>query len=213
MSEEMVIARRIFGFCSGGRPMRFKDFFTVAGKNDAQRRCAMLRTICGAIALCLCVPETAPAQGLTAEDCRQIRVLYDMEAPGCAARDAEGAPPARFRESSVFFRGGGTRLDAAAERQISKIAEILGTKALAGSCLKLSGHSDASGAPSVNLPLSTRRARVVEEALAAQIGRARIQRVEGLGAAEPMQELAAASAWQRRVTVYVRRCSAETAGL
>ncbi|MHA7875636.1 OmpA family protein [Roseivivax sp.] len=173
----------------------------------------MLRTMGAVMALCLCVPEAVHAQGLTAEDCRQIRVLYDMEAPGCAARETEGTPPARLRESSVFFRGGGTRLDAAAERQILRISEILGTEPLAGSCLKLSGHSDASGAPSVNLPLSTQRARVVEEALAAQIGRARIRSVEGLGAAEPMQELAATSAWQRRVTVYVRRCGAETAGL
>ncbi len=161
-----------------------------------------------ALALCAFVAGglAARAQGLTPAECEEVRVTYGIIPQGCAV-SAERRPDPAHLESHVFFRGGGAGLDAEAVAQIDRLARVLKTGLLSDACLRLVGHSDASGTRDDNRALSERRAKVVADALSAGLGTpARVEQIVGMGEDAPLAGLPPGSVWQRRVAIEARRC-------
>ncbi len=112
-------------------------------------------------------------------------------------------------ENNVFFPEGGAALDATAKAQITLLAQVLGTNAMAGTCLRLVGHSDSSGGATANAALSERRAIAVRDLIAQKLGnRAPEIEVSGAGESAPLSELPVTHIGQRRVALWAKRCSA-----
>ncbi|MEM9349207.1 MAG: OmpA family protein [Pseudomonadota bacterium] len=121
------------------------------------------------------------------------------------ARIAALAP--ELRENNVFFPRGGSALDASATAQIALLAKVLNTEVMAGTCLRLVGHSDSSGAASTNAALSERRAEAVRKAIAAELGSsAPPMETAGMGEDAHLSELPTTHVAQRRVTLWAKSC-------
>ena len=180
------------------------------------------------IALVLLLPSLATAQGLSSRECIDIQQMYNITPPECAraaasqpeqARQAQpqasapsapaSGPTGSMRENHVFFSGGGTGLDATAERQIDRLARILQGQVMGQACLLLIGHSDSSGSAEANMRVAMGRAEQVRDALLARLpGPSRIEEIQSMGEEAPLAELPASSAWQRRVEIRARTCPA-----
>tara|TARA_R110002020_G_scaffold26217_3_gene84785 strand:- start:1450 stop:1989 length:540 start_codon:yes stop_codon:yes gene_type:complete len=170
----------------------------------------LLAALCWALA-----PAAVSAQALSAQECREIRSTYGLTLPQCGTGGAitetalPSGPTERDRESSIFFSGGGATLDPAAQRQILRLAQVLNTRPLRTSCLKLVGHSDSSGDAGVNLEMGARRAAAVRDMLGNLLDTpARIEAVESAGETRPLAQLPPDSPWQRRVEIRAKLCPA-----
>ncbi|MGR3435484.1 MAG: OmpA family protein [Shimia sp.] len=111
------------------------------------------------------------------------------------------------RDDHVFFVGGGTRLDAYAERRLLLLARLLESAPFGGTCLLLQGHSDSVGPEDANDRLALRRAERVRDYLSAAMADA-APRIEVISAGEssPLPDAAADAPIQRRVTIHARDC-------
>ena len=165
--------------------------------------------------LCLAVLVACPAgaQGLTAGDCAEIRAAYGIVPEACregavAAAPERTMPTEDMRRDNVFFTQGGTELDEAALLQVVRLAEVLNTRPMRGTCLRLVGHSDSSGEALLNLEIGAKRAVAVQNRLALLLDRpGRIEATQSRGEEAPLPGLPAASPWQRRVEIWVRECA------
>ncbi|MEM1233630.1 MAG: OmpA family protein [Pseudomonadota bacterium] len=112
-----------------------------------------------------------------------------------------------MRENHIFFPRGGANLDGDARKQVALLARVLGTQAMAGTCLKLVGHSDSSGGAAANSALSTKRAQAVRDALLNAIGTAApTMVVAGMGEDDLLPDLPSTHVAQRRVALWARPC-------
>ncbi|MEM1374118.1 MAG: OmpA family protein [Pseudomonadota bacterium] len=112
-----------------------------------------------------------------------------------------------MRENHIFFPGGGATLDSDARKQVALLARVMGTQAMAGTCLKLVGHSDSSGGSAANDALSTKRANAVRDALLDAIEvNAPVITVAGMGEQDHLPDLPSTHVAQRRVTLWARQC-------
>ncbi|MEL6609233.1 MAG: OmpA family protein [Pseudomonadota bacterium] len=131
----------------------------------------------------------------------------------CPTDAAVAGLPAETLQNHVFFPAGGTNLDADARAQVARLASVMASPQLAGSCFKLVGHSDSSGSEARNMTVSRNRAQAVEDALAARWAAAAVPsanqpvtEVAAQGETTPLPSLDPANRAQRRVTIYAKRC-------
>lgn len=157
----------------------------------------------------------AMALGLSAADCAQIQATYGVMPSQCDGTQ-NAAYPGRFiteptddmRQSNIFFVNSGADLDATAMLQLQRLAELLNAPSMQNVCLKLTGHSDATGGRLVNQEMGAKRAAAVKNRLALlMINPARIETVESMGEDSHLPGLREDSPWQRRVTIWARDCS------
>lgn len=152
--------------------------------------------------------SSQPAQAV----CDQIYAQYQLVAEGCPPRDTAGASAAeglaaRMRESHVFFPAGGSRLDAAAQAQITQLSEVLKVSVMRQACLRLVGHSDSVGGAAANEALSLQRAVQVADMLKAQLDDPmRVQEVLGVGETRPLSGFATTAVENRRVEIWAKTC-------
>lgn len=158
--------------------------------------------------------QGALAQGLSQRECSEIRAIYQITPPQCQATPAAvvtqiGTQPSRQdMENNVFFNGGGSQLDAKAVSQLQRLANALNTPEMVNACLRLVGHSDASGSADINMEIGYNRAVAVRNMLGPLLSNpTRIQDVQSDGETRPLTNLSAESPWQRRVSIWARNCS------
>lgn len=162
----------------------------------------------------------ALAQGLTASECAQIKRAYGVTPSECrggaaplAAAATVPAPPIseptqEMRHNNIFFNQSRAALDPSSLLQIQKLADFLNAPSMQQACLKLVGHSDSSGGAVVNMEMGAKRASAVQSRLALLLKSPnRIEAVESKGEEQPLSGLPSTSAWQRRVTIWVRKCN------
>jgi len=112
-----------------------------------------------------------------------------------------------IRQNHVLFTKGGSTLDEEAQTQISNLGQVLKASAMMNACLRLVGYSDASGGDAINRSISQERAESVAAALIeADINPLRIVEVEGAGAVDFLEAIAATDPSQRRVAIFARDC-------
>lgn len=113
-----------------------------------------------------------------------------------------------LRESHVLFEAGGTALDAKAQGQIAMLGDILNMPLFHGTCVRLIGHSDTSGAPQQNQRISQARAEVVGEALRYHLDDpARVLNPHAKGELEPLDGWASTDPLNRRVAIWLGGCA------
>lgn len=173
----------------------------------------------------LIATQPALAQTLSATDCAQIQATYGVLPSSCTqpnAATASGRPPGDFsgsaavpiteptqemRQSNIFFAARGAELDATALLQLQRLADLLNSPEMQRVCLRLTGHSDATGGNLVNTEMGAKRAAIVRNRLTLLLNNpARIEIVESLGEESHLPGLSIESPWQRRVTLWARDC-------
>ncbi|MEM6618777.1 MAG: OmpA family protein [Pseudomonadota bacterium] len=167
----------------------------------------------------------AAAQSVAAQQvCADIMAQYGIAPEGCdpeqdarreavAAANAPAPVPAAqemtadLESSNVFFPAGGDGLDAAARARLDLLRQVLNTDLMRDACLRLVGHSDASGPASANQALALARAQKVAGFLRAGLNDpSRIEAVVSAGESDPLPSYAAENAKNRRVTIWARTC-------
>lgn len=114
-----------------------------------------------------------------------------------------------MNENNVFFRTRGDRLDTQAVQKLDTLGQILNTSVLNTTCIRLVGHSDASGPANLNTEMGMKRANVVAQYLRQRIqDGSRIQEVKSDGEDSLIPGLAPENALHRRMTIYARACAA-----
>lgn len=152
--------------------------------------------------------EAQPAQAV----CDEIYSQYKLVAEGCPARvpggtGAENGLATGVGESHIFFPAGGSRLDAAAQAQITQLSEVLKVSVMRQACLRLVGHSDSVGGAAANEALSLQRAVQVADMLKAQLDDPmRVQEVLGVGETRPLSGFATTAVENRRVEIWAKTC-------
>ncbi|MDB4558973.1 OmpA family protein, partial [Amylibacter sp.] len=112
-----------------------------------------------------------------------------------------------LNENNIFFRNGGDKLDAQAIQKLDTLGQILNTDILNSACLRLVGHSDASGPANLNAEMGLKRANVVAQYLRPKLADdLRIQEVMSDGETNTIQGIEPENALNRRVTIYARKC-------
>ena len=115
----------------------------------------------------------------------------------------------KLNENNVFFRTRGDRLDTQAVQKLDTLGQILNTSVLNTTCIRLVGHSDASGPANLNTEMGMKRANVVAQYLRQRIqDGSRIQEVKSDGEDSLIPGLAPENALHRRMTIYARACAA-----
>ena len=90
----------------------------------------------------------------------------------------------------IRFEVGGAELDEGARRLLDRLASLVASRP--DLLVVVRGHTDSTGGPAVNGPLSVRRAQVVAEYLAAHGVPSGQLQVAGLGADAPVADNATA---------------------
>lgn len=160
--------------------------------------------------------------------CADILAQYGIAPEGCDPQDDVYVKPAKkaeqtpvvatsavlsvsqqeLNENNIFFRKGGDRLDDQALQKLDALGQILNTSVLNTACLRLVGHSDASGPANLNTEMGTKRANVVAQYLRQRIqDGSRIQEVKSDGEDNLIPGLSPENALHRRVTIYARPCA------
>lgn len=127
-----------------------------------------------------------------------------VKVPGSAPQEA--APSVdRMAFPNVQFALNSAQLLPEARAQLDEIGRALAADELAGLTFEVRGHTDISGGPAFNVPLSRARAAAVRGYLLSRhaIAADRLS-VRGMGATELRRELPAADPAQRRVEL-IRR--------
>ena len=129
--------------------------------------------------------------------------------PVPAAQTASAAPrpvaPTRVGVSNLRleFASGSAVLDEADKARLAKLAQVLGSPALAARRARIEGHTDASGSARANVELSRRRAQSAADYLvSAGIAPDRLE-VVGIGSAQPLPGVPERSAQNRRVMAVI----------
>lgn len=170
--------------------------------------------------------RTAVAQSTAAAQvCADILAQYGIAPEGCDPQDDVYQKPKEeqqttaptsptltasqqeLNENNIFFRQGGDKLDTQATQKLDTLGQILNTAVLNTACLRLVGHSDASGAANLNTQMGQKRANVVAQYLGSRLNDARrIQEVKSDGEDSLIPGIAPENALHRRVTIYARKC-------
>lgn len=158
--------------------------------------------------------------------CADILAQYGIAPEGCDPQDEvyskskkENTPQTQetvettslsqmeLDENNVFFRQGGDKLDQTARAKLDTLSTLLNTSYLNTACLRLVGHSDASGPSNLNIEMGLKRANVVAQYLRPKLNDAtRIQEILSDGEDNLIPGIDAANALHRRVTFYARQC-------
>ena len=180
--------------------------------SQVKGRCKMI-VVRAFLILAVCA-QALWAQTLSIADCDEIYRQYGITPDSCAATSTPPSPASnqrgmdrRIRESHIFFRSGGARLDRAAIEQVQKLALVLETRPLSLVCIQLIGHSDALGSAEANMALSERRAEVVSNALRQQlVDPSRVEAVLGKGEEQLLAGFEPNASQHRRVEIRARKC-------
>jgi outer membrane protein OmpA-like peptidoglycan-associated protein len=112
-----------------------------------------------------------------------------------------------LEENNIFFRKGGDKLDDKALEKLVVLGRVLNTRVLGTSCIRLVGHSDASGPSDGNRQMGLKRANVVAAFLRARVNDpSRISEVESDGEDNLITGIEPEDTLNRRVTIFARRC-------
>ncbi|WP_161635617.1 OmpA family protein [Actibacterium mucosum] len=167
---------------------------------------------------CFGLAGPVTAQSLSEEECADIRTRFNIVAPGCIIGETQQVQPSPApsqketvaqvdRENNVFFPRGGSALDTDAKAQLDMLARVLNTSPMAQACLKLVGHSDASGSDKINIDLSLERAVAVANYLGTAIGTpTRIRDIDAVGEADLLLTARPSDPMNRRVEIFARTC-------
>lgn len=110
-------------------------------------------------------------------------------------------------ENNIFFQSGGDSLDTEALRKIEQLGQILNTQVLQTACIRLVGHSDASGPSALNREMGYKRAQAVAQYLRPRLTRSdRISEIMSDGEDNLLPSVQPENAINRRVTIFARRC-------
>lgn len=180
------------------------------------------------VALFVALPNHASAQSSAAmQVCADILAQYGIAPEGCDPQDdvytkpkektqeasvqtASALSPSQqeLNENNVFFRKGGDKLDDQALQKLDTLSRILNTSVLNTACIRLVGHSDASGPANLNTEMGLKRANVVAQYLRQRIqDGSRIQEVASDGEDSLIPGINPEDALNRRVTIYARACA------
>lgn len=173
-------------------------------------------------------PQPVTARGDAAmQVCADILAQYGIAPEGCdpevdSRREAAEEPvqppsttPSRLplqdqqvlNENNVFFQKGGDSLDAEALRKLDLLGQVLNTNLLRTACIRLVGHSDASGPATLNREMGYKRAQAVAQYLRPRLTDAdRISDILSDGEDSLLPSVQPENAINRRVTIYARRC-------
>ena len=130
-------------------------------------------------------------------------VVWDSDPPGPDARprvsdltdfaeNAERTSQSKAGEqteqlrSDVLFAFDSDKLSGKAQQVLDKVAGELSQRADPGKPVTVEGHTDGKGDDSYNQPLSERRAKAVQNAIAPKLGGATQFQISGKGASEPV---------------------------
>lgn len=106
----------------------------------------------------------------------------------------------------VHFAFDSVQLEPAYRAHLDRLAEVLNSPALADTCLKLVGHTDATGPAAYNQDLSVARANAVAGYLSNEVATDRVViAIAGMGETSPVVGYPPAAAIQRRVEVLSRQ--------
>ncbi|MDR6263034.1 MULTISPECIES: OmpA family protein [Rhodobacterales] len=180
------------------------------------------------IAAVLHCPLPVLARGDAAmQVCADILAQYGIAPEGCdpevdSRREAVEEPvqetstsPSRLPpldqqvldENNIFFQKGGDSLDTEALRKLDLLGRVLNTHLLSTACIRLVGHSDASGPAALNREMGYKRAQAVAQYLRPRLTEsARISEVMSDGEDSLLPSVQPENAINRRVTIYARRC-------
>lgn len=110
-------------------------------------------------------------------------------------------------ENNIFFQKGGDSLDAEALRKLDQLGRVLNTQLLMTACIRLVGHSDASGPADLNREMGYKRAQAVAQYLRPRLTDSdRISDILSDGEDSLLPSVQPENAINRRVTIYARRC-------
>lgn len=181
--------------------------------------------------LTLSFAQAGHAAGLTAEDCQVLTEVYGVTPAECVSGGVAPAPaaapaplptalgltsaslpmpaPKPLQVDHVFFREGGSGLDASAKVQLDALARMLESPVMQGVCLRLVGHADGVGGFASNQRLSERRAESVAQYLRERLTQPqRVVYVQGVGSTNFLPGYDVWAPEQRRVALLVRKCTA-----
>ncbi len=151
--------------------------------------------------------------GIAPEGCDPQDDVYKKPKDEAVVKVASVAPALlsqtqqELNENNIFFRKGGDKLDAQAIQKLDTLGQILNTSVLNSACLRLVGHSDASGPANLNAEMGLKRAKVVAQYLRPILAdTSRIQEVMSDGETNTIQGIEPENALNRRVTIYARKC-------
>jgi outer membrane protein OmpA-like peptidoglycan-associated protein len=167
----------------------------------------------------LALPDEAACRAILADygfrpaECGPVAATMPAGAAVAVAPQAAIPPDPAADPDHIYFRRGGTRMDAGAEDRLRLLARVLDTGLMRGACIGLVGHADAQGAAAANERLSLRRAERVAEVLRARLlDPSRLLEVRGAGDLSPLPGIDPASPLNRRVAILARPCPQATAG-
>lgn len=181
----------------------------------------LFRVLIGSVFMGI-IAQIALAQGLSARDCVEIQATYGVQPIACTNLNSDTmsikTPHGRARtpsiaeqQSHIFFQRGGTTLDHAALEKIEHLSRLLNADFLKNTCIMLVGHSDSIGPSHSNMRLSAARIAVVHNVLETHLTvTGRIRKLEARGEDDPLLTMQPNSAWQRRVEIRARDCSANS---
>ena len=141
------------------------------------------------------VPQAADIQeGLFPDDeCGQLKA---------AGFKCMGFKPAvKYSLPAVAFKAGSAELPELLKQQLNAFAEVLKNRTSTTQKIRVEGHADASGTPSVNLELSQRRAEMAKQYLVEKGVQPDLLLAVGVGAAEPKAGSNPQSPENRRVVI------------
>ncbi|PYE85996.1 OmpA family protein [Pseudoroseicyclus aestuarii] len=119
---------------------------------------------------------------------------------------ADGLTP-WMEANHIFFTQGGSSLDDAARERIRLLAQVLETRSLRGSCLRLVGHADTVGSAAGNERLSMQRAETVAQELRRWLSAPeRVGAVLGAGEGQSLAGFEPEAPENRRVAIHARDC-------
>ncbi|MBO9475422.1 OmpA family protein [Shimia sp. R10_1] len=160
------------------------------------------------------VPASRGSALTEAEICQRMMQEFGFDVRDCVERRAPPTQPQtaspldpEIRESHIFFKAGGTRLDDAAQLKIAKLIAVLDTSVLKSACIQLIGHSDTSGDRSANRALALSRAETIAAVLRDGLQDAeRIESVVSSGETQPLPQINGSNPLNRRVEIRARSC-------
>lgn len=112
------------------------------------------------------------------------------------------------RDHRIYFPQGSVTLVEEYRQHLDLLAGVLRTEALAGTCLKLVGHSDSQGSFQANYELSLERAQTVQKYLLERLHGANVRiQIDGKGEELPLPGIAPNDPLNRRVEIFAKRCT------
>lgn len=152
---------------------------------------------------------TALGAQVSDDTCRVVALQLDIDPSRCDAPPSKTpaiSTPAE-RDYRIHFPEGSIILVDEYRRHLDMLVGLLRTELLHDTCLRLVGHSDATGKSAANQKLSVARADAVKAYIVEQYPEI-APRIEtaGLGDTLPLAGYAARDPFNRRVEIFARRC-------